>query len=844
MGHLRGSSHLDLRFPRSAHLKHESHFKEDAFLTHTDRDLQSSLPGLPDFHTMRISCQRLLPVLGVLLTLSGAGTQKSKACAPWCPARSTCVNGTACRCDAGFTSTSGEIFTERTDMCEDINECAPPRSLSCGKFADCQNMDGSYYCTCNPGYRLISGEKVFKDESQNTCQDVNECTSGQNPCHSSTHCMNKAGGYQCLCRPGWRPIPGAPNGPNSTVCEDVDECSSGQHQCHNSTVCVNTQGSYKCRCRQGWKPIAGSLNGRINTICEEIHLPTWTPPHGIHSQTLSGFLDKVQALSRDFKPALANVTIQNLMQRVDELLESPGDLQTLPHSQQHCVATHLLADLEQTLQSLGKNLPQGPFTSSYPAGTELSLEVQEQGVRNVTLSQSQAKMQLDWKPAWESGDTGPSVVGLVSTPGMAKLMAEAPLDLDHEKGAAPYETHEGFLQAWPPVLLSDVVSAFVSSRNTENLGSTVALTFSHRPVIQEPRLCVFWEQSHSGCGHWASAGCRTESSRGDSTTCRCSHLSSFAVLMGYDGAQARDPVLRSVTRVGLALSLLCLLLAALTFLLCRTIQNTSTSLHLHLSLCLFLAHLLFLTGIDQTQPKVLCATIAGALHYLYLASFTWMLLEGLHLLLTARNLTVLNYSRGGSRLTKQLLLPVGYGVPAVMVAVSAVARPQLYGTPARCWLNSEKGFLWGFLGPVCAVFLINLAFFLMTLWILQSKLSSLSRDVSTFQHQNTRTLTFKAMAQLVILGCTWGLGFLQVGPAARVMAYLFTGINTLQGVFIFLVYCILSQPVSPTPPRPCPGPSTASLPSGSPLGALRFASAGPGAVQDLDGKDEGIQRRV
>ncbi|XP_029787289.1 adhesion G protein-coupled receptor E2-like isoform X2 [Suricata suricatta] len=56
-------------------------------------------------------------------------------------------------------------------------------------------------------------------------------------------------------------------------------------------------------------------------------------------------------------------------------------------------------------------------------------------------------------------------------------------------------------------------------------------------------------------------------------------------------------------------------------------------------------------------------------------------------------------------------------------------------------------------------------------------------------------LTFKAIAQLFILGCTWCLGMLQVGPAAHVMAYLFTIINSLQGVFIFLVYCLLSQQV-------------------------------------------------
>ncbi|XP_021565178.1 adhesion G protein-coupled receptor E2-like, partial [Carlito syrichta] len=98
--------------------------------------------------------------------------------------------------------------------------------------------------------------------------DVNECTSGHNSCHSSTHCLNNVGGYQCRCRPGWSPIPGSPNGPNDTVCEDVDECSSGQHRCHNSTICVNTVGSYMCRCGPGWKPKPGLQNNKNTTVCE------------------------------------------------------------------------------------------------------------------------------------------------------------------------------------------------------------------------------------------------------------------------------------------------------------------------------------------------------------------------------------------------------------------------------------------------------------------------------------------------------------------------------------------------------------------------------------------------
>ncbi|KAM7143812.1 adhesion G protein-coupled receptor E2-like [Molossus nigricans] len=631
-------------------------------------------------------------------------------------------------------------------------------------------------------------------EDPKLCKDVNECTSGQNPCHKSTHCLNIAGSYKCRCRPGWKPIPGSPNGPNTTICEDVNECTSGKNPCHYSTHCLNILGSYECRCRPGWKPVPGSPNGSNNIVCEAEVFPTWTPPPGIKSQSLSHFSERVQGLERDFKSALAQHTIQKLITSLDELLEGPGDLENLALPARHRLATHLLSYLEEVLRTLAKNMSGKSFTYHPPSNTELYLEIQKQGNGTITMGQSHAQMLLNWAEAAEVGDPGRAMAGILSIPNMQKLLVNASLELDSEKKAQLEEIHKSPVNGAQLTLLSTINTVFLSNKNTSKLDFPVTFYFSHLNQTLIPRrelICAFWKGDNSS-GYWSTTGFQKLGSRDGNTTCKCNHLSSFAILMAHYDVQEEDPVLAVITYVGLSLSLLCLFLAALTFLLCKAIQNTSTSLHLQLSLCLFLAHLLFLTAIDRTELKVLCAIIAGALHYLYLASFTWMLLEGLHLFLAARNLTVVNYS-SMSRFLKKFMLPVGYGVPAVIVAISAASRPHLYGTPTRCWLRSEKGLIWSFLGPVCAIFSVNLTLFLMTLWSLKSKLSSLNSEVSTLQ--NTRMLTFKAIAQLFILGCTWCLGILQVGPATHIMAYLFTIINTLQGVFIFLVYCLLSQQV-------------------------------------------------
>ncbi|XP_015419834.1 PREDICTED: adhesion G protein-coupled receptor E4 [Myotis davidii] len=327
------------------------------------------------------------------------------------------------------------------------------------------------------------------------------------------------------------------------------------------------------------------------------------------------------------------------------------------------------------------------------------------------------------------------------------------------------------------------------------MSKPVFLTFKHTQPggARTKYLCVYWEGSEEG-GSWSTEGCTHVSSNDSYTKCKCFHLSSFAVLMAL--VPKADPILTVITYVGLSLSLLCLLLAALTFLLCRPIQNLSTTLHLQLCICLFLAHLLFLTGIDQTEPEVLCSIIAGALHYLYLASFTWMLLEGLHLFLTVRNLKVANYT-SGSRFKKRFMYPAGYGIPALIVAVSAIAGHKNYGTHTHCWLKIDKGFIWSFIGPVAVIVLINLVFYFQILWILRSKLSSLNKEVSTIQ--DTRVMTFKAIAQLFTLGCSWGLGFFMVDEVGKtiglVIAYMFTTINVLQGVLLFVVHCLLNRQV-------------------------------------------------
>lgn len=196
------------------------------------------------------------------------------------------------------------------------------------------------------------------------------------------------------------------------------------------------------------------------------------------------------------------------------------------------------------------------------------------------------------------------------------------------------------------------------------------------------------------------------------------------------------------------------------------------------------------TGSSALQTG--CAIIAGFLHYLFLACFLWMLVEAVMLFLMVRNLRVVNYFNSRN-IQMWHLCAFGYGLPVLVVAISASVHPQGYGTHNRCWLNTEKGFIWSFLGPVCTIITVNSVLLTMTLLILRQNLCSVNAEVSKLK--DTRMLTVKAFAQLFILGCSWVLGIFQIGPLASTMAYLFTIVNSLQGALIFLIHCLLNRQV-------------------------------------------------
>ncbi|XP_072462639.1 adhesion G protein-coupled receptor E3-like [Notamacropus eugenii] len=728
----------------------------------------------------------------VLLETAVAQNPKDSQCRHRCPQNATCINGTHCTCDDGFASSSGEkYFSDSLELCDDVNECVPPISASCGLNADCANMEGSYYCTCAPGYAHPSGEKTFPNATMNDCQDMDECQQNPSFCGSHGLCINMLGSYICKCNPGF----GNRNKNQIMDCIDVNECAPPINiSCGQNAGCVNTEGSYHCTCVPGYALPSGEEtfpNATMNdcqgktdwcfNLIKDIFSrncdlqPTAAYSPNVYREFCLG-LKKLSSECGNDNASFITVIANNLDILLDQVKGSPAETAQ--------IMTFYLENVWNVIFEFVLNFPLGSGISEKKESVVIQTLIFEGGCNKSNAFHMDAgneRMDFDCIPTTEKDSKGVAV--LISYASIGSIIDKRFVSTEN------LTTNEESISFH---LNSKIVRGIIGYRSGSSLSIPVNFTFQHIRMRngKEKPLCVYWNKTF-----WSNQGCKTTWYNDSQTVCSCTHLSSFAVLMASVELE-EDSVLTVITYVGLTLSLLCLLLAALTFLLCGSIKGTNTFFHLQLSLCLFLTKLLFLIGIKQTQLKIVCSIIAGGLHYLYLAAFTWLFLEGLHLFLTARNLKVANYNSAG-QFKRRFMYLFGYGIPAVIVTMSAGSSSQHYGTDRYCWMKVEKGFIWSFLGPVYMISLMNLSFCLTTLWILRERLSSLNKEVSTIQ--NTRTLTIKALAQLFILGCSWSLGFFLIDsvakPAQSVIAYTFTIINSLQGVYIFLIHCVLSHQV-------------------------------------------------
>ncbi|XP_042238240.1 latrophilin-like protein LAT-2 [Homarus americanus] len=305
--------------------------------------------------------------------------------------------------------------------------------------------------------------------------------------------------------------------------------------------------------------------------------------------------------------------------------------------------------------------------------------------------------------------------------------------------------------------------------------------------------CVFWDNENS---EWAPDGCKLVNTTKGLTFCRCSHLTMIAIITDFHNNVGRDPALDILGTVLTGASCVSLFIAFCIFQCYKSVASPRTSITKQLCVALGLSHLLLLLLLDRDFLKLsstVCEVAAIVLHYWVTASVCWMLAEGAHLFQTVHH--VLSPTR-----YMAAYWMVGYGVPVVVVMVTLLVAygsdswtDQLaYAPPGSeyCWLSTERGYIWAFIGPMVMVIVVNALS--MILAVRSAAILKANKQKSLPQQVK---LWIKGCFSLnCLLGTSWVFGLLYVNTG-HFFAYLFTILNASQGVMILVLHCLVNDSV-------------------------------------------------
>uniref|UniRef100_A0A8D0ANC4 Adhesion G protein-coupled receptor L2 n=1 Tax=Sander lucioperca TaxID=283035 RepID=A0A8D0ANC4_SANLU len=490
-------------------------------------------------------------------------------------------------------------------------------------------------------------------------------------------------------------------------------------------------------------------------------------------------LQKRERTCRAYMKAIVD-TVDNLLRPA--ALKSWQDMNS---TEQTHAATMLLDTLEEGAFVLADNLME-PAIVKVPADNiildvyVLSTDGQVQDFKFPQSSEGSISIQL-------SANT----VKLNSRNGVAKLVFVLYKNLGQflsAENATIKMTNEAYGRNVSVAVNSDIISASINKE-------------SSRVFINDPVIFTLKHINH----YFNSNCCKLLDSNKTHTTCSCSHLTNFAILMAHREipiSDLPDLILTIITRVGIVVSLVCLAISIFTFCFFRGLQSDRNTIHKNLCINLFIAELIFLIGIDMTELGIGCAIIAGILHFFFLASFSWMCLEGVQLYLMLVEVFESEYSR------KKYYYVSGYLFPAIVVGVSAAIDYGSYGKGKACWLSVDNHFIWSFIGPVTFIIMLNLIFLVITMYKMVKHTTTLKPDSSRLENINNYRVcdgyyntdlpgswVMGAFALLCLLGLTWSFGLFFINESSIVMAYLFTIFNTFQGMFIFIFHCLLQKKV-------------------------------------------------
>lgn len=328
-----------------------------------------------------------------------------------------------------------------------------------------------------------------------------------------------------------------------------------------------------------------------------------------------------------------------------------------------------------------------------------------------------------------------------------------------------------------------------------------------QPLGHNNPRCAYWtfeqKKSASGTlkwkGKWSAKGCELKAtypsnrlvSRYTYVNCSCDRIAPVAVLMDVTGPQAlfsESPQQSIISYIGLTVSSLILAATLIILSALRGPSTNSNDIHRNIVLCLVTCQLLYLIGLKfrdaLVEGEFSCKIVAILLTFFYMCTFSWLLIESLHLHRMVTEIRDINHG------PMKFYYFAGYSVPAVIVTLSVGVKADQYGNYFYCWLSLSEPVIWTLIGPIAILITLTLIIFIFTI---QTSVDIKESVISDYG--NMRSLTWISFALLPMITCHWLLALLTVNDYLEDLYPSFYIIASITSCYICFGYCFINTRV-------------------------------------------------
>lgn len=221
-------------------------------------------------------------------------------------------------------------------------------------------------------------------------------------------------------------------------------------------------------------------------------------------------------------------------------------------------------------------------------------------------------------------------------------------------------------------------------------------------------------------------------------------------------------------------------------------KKVPTKILVNLAFAIIFMLLFFQLGAEYKPVTTGCRVFAALIQYFQLASFSWMIIEGINLY---RNFVKV-FNGGSTGTFLRLCYAFGWGFPMLITGITAAVRwkdlgPETLQSPNHFCIVQGRTFYVAVVVPVAAIILANFILLVFVLRGIHSK-SPVSVDTPRERSKKMRKLRTAFMCS-TLLGSTWVFAFL--GPLNQVFAWIFAVLNSLQGFFLFYFYTFTNKKI-------------------------------------------------